>query len=174
MLSVEQASSIGHEFLMDFLVVTIRAGIYRLWNEIQMIAKFLFLLYNIASHANRLKKVPELWVVKEFMSTVDWGYFLEVTSLCKLKACLGLNTGWAFLVVIAIYVLSNKCSKVLITKINLPSILRGRPTICNLHRENTDEKNGKINIFFSLLLGFLLAECLRFSRFALNIQLVDH
>lgn len=30
MLSVEQSSFTGHEFLMDFLVVTVQAGIYRL------------------------------------------------------------------------------------------------------------------------------------------------
>lgn len=34
MLSVEQSSSTGHEFLMDFLVMTIQAGIIKVvkWN----------------------------------------------------------------------------------------------------------------------------------------------
>lgn len=54
MLSVEQSSSTGYEFVMGFLVVTTCAGIHRLRNEIQMIAKSLLLHSNFISHTNGL------------------------------------------------------------------------------------------------------------------------
>lgn len=175
MLSVEQWSSTGHEFVMGFLVVTICAGIYRLWNEIQMIAKFLILFCSVTSHIKRIKKVLELWALKDFTSMVPTeGTFWRSPVYVNHNLLGTVNTGWVFFVIIALYILTSICSKVLIIKINFLPTLRWKGATCSLHRENPGEQNGIRTIFFSLLLCFFLPECLRFSRPALNVQLVDH
>lgn len=175
MLSVQQWSSTGHEFVMDFLVVTICAGIYRLWNEIQMIARFLFLFCSDTSHTKRMKKALELRALKDFISmVVTEGTFWRSPVYVNQNLLGTVNTGWVFLVINVLSILTNTCNKVHIIKINFLPTLRWEGKTSSLHRENSGEQNWIRTTFFSFLLCFFLLEYLRFSRPALNVQLVDH